>query len=402
MLRKIPSRGRKAAMSNLMQELNQLAVDTGLPLSVHLDVTYRCNERCVHCYLDHDDHGEMTTAEIKDVLSQLAEAGVFFLILSGGEVLMRTDFFEIVEHARSLLFDVKIKTNAFMIREQDADRIFDLGVRSVQVSIYSHRPEVHDAITKLPGSLKRSIAGIRLLRERGVKVIIANVLMRQNLSDYAGVKVLAQELGAEYTIDPTITPKMDGDRSIIPLGIGGNDLRQVFRNPDLVGDVDEFCALPPSVTDDALESAPCSAGHTACYISPYGDLFPCVQFPLPSGNVRTQKFIDIWRDSTQLNEVRSIRARDLPVCSTCSHVGTCSRCPGLAYMEGNMRGPSTQDCEKSFARTGIVSANMILKASARAKSGLVQITGLPASTPPIPIAPPEGYFEPSSTQSASV
>ncbi len=379
-------------MSNLMQELNQLAVDTGLPLSVHLDVTYRCNERCVHCYLDHDDHGEMTTAEIKDVLTQIAEAGVFFLILSGGEVLLRTDFFEIVEHARSLLFDVKIKTNAFMIREQDADRIFNLGVRSVQVSIYSHRPEVHDAITKLPGSLKRSIAGIRLLRERGVKVIIANVLMRQNLNDYAGVKVLAQELGAEYTIDPTITPKMDGDRSIIGLGIGSDHLRQVFRNPELVGDVDEFCALPKAVTDDALDEAPCSAGHTACYISPYGDLFPCVQFPLPSGNLRKQKFIDIWRDSTQLNEVRSIRARDLPVCSTCSHVGTCSRCPGLAFMEGNMRGPSTQDCEKSFARTGIVSANMILKASA-AKANLVQISGLPASAATIPVAPPGSYFE---------
>ncbi len=89
---------------------------------------------------------------------------------------------------------------------------------------------------------------------------------------------------------------------------------------------------------------------------------PCVQFPLPTGNIRQQKFIDIWRDSPALREVRSIRARDLPVCSTCSHVGTCTRCPGLAYMEGNMRGPSTADCEKSFQRTGIPSANMLLKA----------------------------------------
>jgi len=389
-------------MSSLMQELNQSALDTGLPLSVHLDVTYRCNERCVHCYLDHDDHGEMTTAEIKDVLSQLADAGVLFLTLSGGEVLMRMDFFEILEHARALLFDVRIKTNAFMIREQEADRILELGVRSLQVSIYSHRPEVHDAITKLPGSLKRSIAGIRLLRSRGVKVIIANVLMRQNLSDYAGVKVLAQELGAEYTIDPTITPKMDGDRSIVGMGIGGNDLRQVFRNPELVGNVEEFCAPPPVVSDDVLDETPCSAGHTACYISPYGELFPCVQFPLPSGNVRTQKFIDIWRDSTQLKDVRSIRARDLPVCSTCSHVGTCTRCPGLAYMEGNMRGPSTQDCEKSFSRTGVVSANMILKAAARAKSGLVQIAGLPDSTATASTRTPAVYFDSSGTQSASV
>ncbi len=361
-------------MSVLVDEMSQRALDLGLPLSVHLDVTYRCNERCVHCYLDHDDHGEMTTAEIRSVLKQLADAGVFFLTLSGGEVLMRMDFFEILEYARSLLFDVKIKTNAFMIGRKEAERIRDLGVRTVQVSIYSHRPEIHDGITKLPQSLKRSIAGIRFLQSCGIKVTIANVLMRQNLNDYAGVKALARELGAEYTIDPTITPKMDGDRSIVGLGIGGQDLQAVFRNPELVGDVDAFCAPPGAVDDDILDGLPCSAGHTACYISPYGDLYPCVQFPLPSGNVRTQKFIDIWRDSTQLKEVRSITARDLPVCSTCSHVGTCTRCPGLAYMEGNMRGPSSQDCEKSFARTGIASANMIRKRLDI--SGLVQIAAL--------------------------
>jgi radical SAM protein with 4Fe4S-binding SPASM domain len=383
-------------MSALMEEMNERALKAGVPLSVQLDVTYRCNERCVHCYLDHDDHGEMTTAEIMDVLDQLAEAGVFFLCLSGGEVLMRMDFFPILEYARSLLFCVKVKTNAFMIREKEADRLCELGVQSVQVSIYSHRPEVHDAITKLPGSLKRSIAGIRFLQSRGLKVIIANVLMRSNLKDYAGVKALAQELGAEYTIDPTITPKMDGDRSILPLGIGNDDLRQVFRNSDLIGNVEEFCAPPPAVNDDVLDGLPCSAGHTACYISPYGDVYPCVQFPLPTGNVRKQKFLEIWRHSPQMNEVRSIHARDLPVCSTCTHVGSCTRCPGLAYMEGNMRGPSSQDCEKSFARTGLLSANMILKNASRAKPTLVQIAGVrqPDASPlnriidPVPSAHP--------------
>ena len=165
-----------------------------MPLSVQFDVTYRCNERCVHCYLDHDDHGEMTTAEIRDVLRQLADAGTFFLTFSGGEVLMRMDFLHILEYARSLLFCVKVKTNAFMIREKEADRMRELGVQSVQVSVYSHRPEVHDGITKLPGSLKRSLAGIRLLQSRGLQVILANVLMRQNLGDSTGVKALAREL----------------------------------------------------------------------------------------------------------------------------------------------------------------------------------------------------------------
>jgi radical SAM protein with 4Fe4S-binding SPASM domain len=265
-----------------------------------------------------------------------------------------------------------------MIGEKEADRLAGLHVDSVQVSIYSHRPEVHDDITKLPRSLERTIAGIRHLREHGIKVIVANVLMQQNLHDYAGVKALAQELGAHYTIDPTITPMMSGDRSIVHLGIDRAELEDVFRNPELVGDVNEFCTPPPPVNDDVLDELPCSAGHTACYISPYGDVYPCVQFPLPTGNLRKQDFLEIWRDSAPMNEVRSIRARELPVCSTCSHVGTCTRCPGLAYMEGNMRGPSRQDCEKSYARTGILSANMLLKSSdaAAADSNLIQITDI--------------------------
>jgi radical SAM protein with 4Fe4S-binding SPASM domain len=98
-----------------------------------------------------------------------------------------------------------------------------------------------------------------------------------------------------------------------------------------------------------------------------------VQFPLPSGNVRRQRFADIWQNSSQLKEVRSIRARDLPTCSTCAHVGTCTRCPGLAYMEGNMRGPSTADCEKSFQRTGIPSANMLSRAHVTSAAPLIQI-----------------------------
>lgn len=344
---------------SLIVEMNQKAMDLGIPLSVHFDITYRCNERCVHCYLDHDDLGEMTTAEIEDVLDQLADAGVFFLALSGGEVLMRRDFFDIVEHARRRLFNVKIKTNGVMIREPEARRLRQLGVEQVQISVYSHRPEVHDGITKLPGSLRRTIEAIRFLKLQGLKVSMANVLMTANLFDNHGVMSLAKDLGVSYTLDPTITPKIDGNTAILALRAPAAELRRVFQNEELVGNVAEFCAPPAAPDEDVMDGYPCSAGHTSCYISPYGDVFPCVQFPLPSGNLRREKFVEIWRHSSALKEVRSIRARDLTTCSTCSHVGSCSRCPGLAYMEGNMRGPSSADCEKSFQRTGIPSANML-------------------------------------------
>jgi radical SAM protein with 4Fe4S-binding SPASM domain len=360
---------------SLIVEMNQKAMDLGIPLSVHFDITYRCNERCVHCYLDHDDLGEMTTAEIEDVLDQLADAGVFFLALSGGEVLMRRDFFDIVEHARRRLFNVKIKTNGVMIREPEARRLRQLGVEQVQISVYSHRPEVHDGITKLPGSLRRTIEAIRFLKLQGLKVSMANVLMTANLFDNQGVMSLAKDLGVSYTLDPTITPKIDGNTAVLALRAPAAELRRVFRNEELVGNVAEFCAPPAAPDEDVMDGYPCSAGHTSCYISPYGDVFPCVQFPLPSGNLRREKFVEIWQHSSALKEVRSIRARDLTTCSTCSHVGSCSRCPGLAYMEGNMRGPSSADCEKSFQRTGIPSANMLQQGEI-ADRALVQIQPL--------------------------
>ena len=383
-------------MSGLMSEMAAKALKLNIPLSVQLDLTYRCNERCIHCYLDHDDHGEMNTAEIKGLLDQMADAGVFFLTISGGEIMMRKDFFEILEHAHARTFSIKLKTNGVLIRKKEAERIRALGVESVQISVYSHRAEVHDAITKMPGSFRQTIEAVRLLRTVGLHVTMANVLMVQNAQDYPGVRTLANELGAQCTLDPTITPMMDGDRSILELNVDKAALREVFRDIALVGNVEEFCAPPQGVDEDALDMLPCSAGHTACYVSPYGDVYPCVQFPLPSGNVRRTKFVDIWRDSPQLKEVRSITLRDMPSCSQCTHGATCTRCPGLAYLEGNMRGPSYQDCEKSYARTGIPSENFKARnASPQSFQSLklVQIQGL---------QPAEGIFSAKPTEASAV
>jgi len=353
-------------MSTILENLNSKAIQLGIPLGVHLDVTWRCNERCVHCYLDHDDLGEMSYDEIEDLMTQMAAAGVFFLTISGGEPMLRSDIFPILRRARELTFNVKLKTNGILIREKEAALIRELGVDTVQVSIYSHRPEVHDAITKVKGSLERSLAAIRFMVSSGLKVTMANVVMKQTRWDYPDVQKLAAELGAMFTIDPTITPHINGDRSLLALNVSREDLRDIMNDKTIAGQTeDQFVAVAPGADEDHMDNIPCSAGHSACYVSPYGDVYPCVQFPLPSGNVRQQKFIDIWKYSPQLEEVRSIRTRDLPVCSTCAHSSGCSRCPGLAYMEGNMRGPSTADCEKSFASTGVPSANMLLRAASQ-------------------------------------
>src|SRR5260370_32603779 len=110
-----------------------------------------------------------------------------------------------------------------------------------------------------------------------------------------------------------------------------------------------------------MESLPCSAGHTACYVSPYGEFYPCVQFPLSCGNVRQQRFIDIWRNSEQLKEVRAIRLRDLSSCSQCAHGGACTPRPGLALFVGNIPRAFPHDFGKTFSPTCLSFAHLLFK-----------------------------------------
>src|SRR5256885_2533756 len=107
----------------LIDDMSLRALHLGIPFSAHVDVTYRCNERCVHCYLDHDDHGEMTTTEIKNVLDQLAAAGTFFLTLTSGAILTPLDFFEILDDAPKTLFYVRTKNNGLSISVDEARSI---------------------------------------------------------------------------------------------------------------------------------------------------------------------------------------------------------------------------------------------------------------------------------------
>jgi radical SAM protein with 4Fe4S-binding SPASM domain len=341
-----------------MDRLVSRTVERRRPLNVHFDLTYRCNEKCVHCYLDHEDHGEMTTAEVCGVLDQLAAAGSLFLTFSGGEIFLRKDLFAILEHARGLHFDLSLKTNALLITQARAARLRLLGVRRVQISIYSDDASVHDTITLVPGSFERTLAAIPLLKEQGIAVKIVCPLMRQNLRTYRGVMALSERLGVPYAFDMTITPMIDGNLGILQHRVAGTELLPVLRDSALqkrqpepgaaCSSSDPILGIVTSsgTGSNAYEDVPCSAGHNSCYVSPYGDVYPCVQLPLQAGNLRRQRFDDIWLKSKELERVRAARESALPVCSVCPIREHCERCPGLAFLEGgDLLGAYERACE---------------------------------------------------------
>lgn len=345
----------------VMDRLISRTVQKHRPLSVHFDLTYRCNERCVHCYLDHNDHGELTTAECLKVLEDLARSGTLFLTFSGGEIFLRPDLYEILAAARRLHFDISLKSNALLVTAERAARLREFGVRRVQISVYSDVPAIHDAITKVPGSLERTLAAIPILLEHGLQVKLACPLMQENLMAYRGVMALAEKLGVPYILDLTITPMMDGSSGPLEHRASVSSLLPVLRDPVLHACKPQpssaaatiMDALPStfgSAVSSGIESAayedlPCSAGHNSCYISPYGDVFPCVQLLQAAGNLRREKFEDIWYHAPQLERLRAIRESQLPICSQCEIRSYCERCPGLALMEGgDMLGAYERAC----------------------------------------------------------
>ncbi len=368
-----------AGATPVMDRLISRTVEKHRPLSVHFDLTYRCNERCVHCYLDHDDHGELTTAECLQVLDDLARSGALFLTFSGGEIFLRPDLYEILAAARRLHFDISLKTNALLVTPERAARLGELGVRRVQISVYSDIPAVHDAITKVPGSLQRTLAAIPILLQHGLQVKLACPLMRENLLAYRGVMALAEKLGVPYILDLTITPMMDGSSGPLAHRASVSSLLPVLQDARLQAckpQPTSATARPESVwplgsavssgiESPAYQDLPCSAGHNSCYISPYGDVFPCVQLPQAAGNLRREKFDDIWYHAPQLERLRAIRESQLPICSRCEIRSYCERCPGLALMEGgNLLGAYERACalaEEKARLAGVVAPISALK-----------------------------------------
>ena len=347
-------------MPDLMERLFERTVGRHIPLSAHIDLTMRCNELCRHCYRVIEQRPELTTGELKAILEDLAKAGTLYLTFSGGEVFLRKDLFELIEHARRLHFDLRLKSNALLITEAKAVRLKALGVRQVDVSIYSADPAVHDWVTKIPGSLERSLLGVSLLKDAGVTVRLNCPLMKQNVGRYREIRAVAERLGVPCGFDPMITARNDGDSSTVKLRITGKQLLQVLQDPAINPGVGKTDAREvPSVRPD-LDEIPCGASHNACYISAYGDVMPCVAMPVACGNVRDEPFEEIWRRSPEMLRVRSIRIRDLHTCSSCAASRFCARCPGQALVEsGDLHGPATASCEQALVGAQLAGSSVI-------------------------------------------
>jgi len=315
-----------------LESINIRAEEKCIPVHIHLELTYRCNLKCVHCYCVEDKkRQELSYGEITGLLDQLAEAGGFFLTLTGGEVFTREDFFDIAFYAKRKNFAIRVFTNGTLIDETIADRLAELNPLSVEFSLYGTNADVHDGVTKVEGSFEKLRKAIGLMKERNIAIFLKTVVMKSNLKECEGLLRLGKELGAHSRLNFEMAPRNDGSTKPLEYRLDEDELFEFVS-----GDIPErweYIDIPSH--GEAVQKQACSPARNGCAISPYGDVHPCAQLLLPIGNVREKRFHEIWNsDLEALSYIRSIKTfRDIKGCADCRDLWLCRRCHGLAYLE---------------------------------------------------------------------
>ena len=318
----------------------QDADKNSIPIEIAIDLTHHCNFRCQHCYIpDFSAPDLLSTEKVCSLLEELAEMGTMFLTLTGGEMLLRKDWYQIARHARDLGFRLRLFSNGSTITETIADQILSLHA-AAEVSLYSMDEEIFERITQREGSFKKTIRGIELLRERDIEVLLKMPLMVFNASGFEKVFEYGKSIGADVKADPQILAKKDGDLVTLSLNANSEDLLPYYRTGHTP------CSVSEGAVDDPRFDGPlCAAGNRYANITSSGEVRACNNMPGVAGNVREQSFREIWETSDWLKQVRSIRRKDLDTCNTCPKISYCGRCHAQALVEdGNMMGPSSSAC----------------------------------------------------------
>jgi radical SAM protein with 4Fe4S-binding SPASM domain len=311
-----------------LDRLYDQAAEAWIPLGVMIEVNHACHLACVQCYIGSDPKERpLTASELRRVMDELANEGTLFLTITGGEIFLKNDLFEIIDHARRLGFVLTLFTTGTLITPEVADRLAALHPYAVEITLYSVRPDIHESVTRRHGSHSRTMEGVKLLRERGIRVVVKAPIMTLNAGEQAGIKEFADSVGAESRFDLTIAPRRDGDATPVGYQLDAERVAQLRCDPIL-----GMLAEPEETRSP--ETTPCGAGRWGCDISPSGEVYPCLSFPyqLSAGSLREQSFHEIWQHSPVMRRIREMTLRDLDRASEgCDHGGgECSRCPGFS------------------------------------------------------------------------
>jgi radical SAM protein with 4Fe4S-binding SPASM domain len=335
------------------------------PFLVVWDFTHKCNLSCKHCYSDSGGirEEELTTTQALAVVDQLADAGVTALAFSGGEPLTRKDLFEVARYAADRGLYVSLATNGTLLTKENVQKLKQAKVNYVDISIDGATAKTHDEFRGVQGAFDKAMIGLKNCVESDLCVCIATTATKNNLEEMPAIIDLAEQIGAErftnFNFIPTGRGKEHFDQDLSPEEretllhyllarmSKGCKTTILTTTPQLArvgiqcqgsggtGEVTMSMAhlQTVKVTKKAVPLADfiggCGAGRLYCSLSPQGDVHPCVFFPVTVGNLKTDKFTNIWLNSKIFNALRD-RANIKGACAACNYKFTCGGCRARA------------------------------------------------------------------------
>jgi radical SAM protein with 4Fe4S-binding SPASM domain len=325
----------KMADSEYLMKLRRRFFSDRVPVTGSIELTKRCNLRCVHCYNGEQDESRgmqgMETARVLSLIDEITEAGCLFLLITGGEPLLRRDFPEIYRHAKRNGLLVTVYTNGTLISDSILDLFVELPPKDVEISLYGATEATYEKVTGVKGSYKRCMIGIKKLVDRKVHLKLKTVLMTYNLHEIYDIKRMAEEYGANFRFDPAIFPRFSGDKAPMELRVPPEEaVRIEFSRPEWAKLLKEYYEKYKGAgKSDALYS--CGAGQTAFHVDSEGSLRPCLMNDTLKHDLAEGGFMSGWQGTMQ--RLRERKALDESVCSGCEKRLLCGYCPSFNLLE---------------------------------------------------------------------
>ncbi|MCX7941264.1 MAG: radical SAM protein [Endomicrobia bacterium] len=318
---------------NITSHLQKISFENRIPLYSIFELTYRCNLKCLHCYIPPQKKykQEITTSVVKKIINEIASLGGLYLVFTGGEPLLRKDIFELVEYAKKKNFVVILFTNGSLMNKNSVENLAVSGVDSVEISIYG-REHIHNKFVQRQ-VFNNVIESIYLLKQYRIDVCLKTLLTKLNYTEFEFIKNLARNLNIRLKVDFVVTPRNDGSADVLRYTLDENRIYKFLSNQGVRLTYDR------NFKNVMGENFLCSAGFNLVCVSPVGDVYPCIQLPYKLGNVKKKSFVNIWRNNDFIAKVKNFEKYHR--CSKCRHIFYCSRCIGLCYIEsGSLYGCS--------------------------------------------------------------
>jgi radical SAM protein with 4Fe4S-binding SPASM domain len=338
----------------LVRDLHSRAAMLLQPVGGTFELTARCNLSCKMCYIRHNSGDatkeitELPASAWVDLARQAKNNGMVFLLLTGGEVFLRRDFFDIFEPLTRMGLMLCLFTNGTLITKELAQRLAKAPPSWTEISLYGASAPVYEAITGIPGSFAACCAGIEALVSQRVPLGLKTTITRQNVHELEAMRQMAHDWGLPFIGAWMLIKRRDGRPSNVDnCRLSALDCVALEASDSVSAHEWSEAALREGTTDQA-DNFCCLAGKASFAVGPSGDMNPCVSLAVPAARPIENGFQAAWKQVVKY--VRSVPPPSA-VCLSCGSRFYCARCPAWSLTEtGTLTEPVPYCCDIARAR----------------------------------------------------